>query len=72
MAQTVMAPTMQETWVPFLGRERSHAGGNGNPLQDFCLENSTCVHVLCMYVLCVLVCVCEHVGVYVLLCVMAI
>ena len=54
------------------GSGRSPAGGNGNPLQDFCLENSMCVHVLCMYVLCVLVCVCEHMGVYVLLCVMSI
>ena len=30
---------MQETWDQFLGREDSPGGGNGNPLQDSCLEN---------------------------------
>ena len=35
---------MQETqkaWVRFLGREDPPGGGNGNPLQDSCLENPT-------------------------------
>ena len=31
-------PIMQETWVRSLGREDPQ--GNGNPLQDSCLENS--------------------------------
>ena len=34
------APAMQETLVPFLGREDPLEGGHGNPLQCFCLENS--------------------------------
>ena len=33
-------PTMQETWVWSLGWEDSPGGGNGNPLQYSCLENS--------------------------------
>ena len=33
-------PAMQETWVRSLGQEYSPGGGNGNPLQDSCLENS--------------------------------
>ena len=32
-------PAMLETRVGFLGREDSPGGGNGNPLQDSCLEN---------------------------------
>ena len=32
-------PAMQETWVQFLGQEDSPGGGDGNPLQYFCLEN---------------------------------
>ena len=32
-------PTMQETKVGSLGRERSPARGNGNLLQCSCLEN---------------------------------
>ena len=33
-------PAMQETWVWFLGWEEFPGEGNGNPLQDSCLENS--------------------------------
>ena len=33
-------PAMQETQVRSLGWEDSPGGGNGNPLQDSCLENS--------------------------------
>ena len=33
-------PAMQETWVRFLGWEEFPGEGNGNPLQDSCLENS--------------------------------
>ena len=32
---------MQELWAPSLGWERSPGEGNGNSLQDPCLENST-------------------------------
>ena len=32
-------PAMQETWVQSLGQEDSPGGGDGNPLQYFCLEN---------------------------------
>ena len=32
-------PAMWETWVRSLGREDSPGEGNGNPLQDSCLEN---------------------------------
>ena len=32
-------PAIQDTWIQSLGREDS-AGGNGNPLQYSCLENS--------------------------------
>ena len=40
VAQTVKClPTMQETWVQFLGQEDSPGEGNGNPLQYSCLEN---------------------------------
>ena len=39
-AQTVKnLPVMWEAWVPSLNRERSPGEGNGNPLQDSCLEN---------------------------------
>ena len=34
-------PAMQETWVQSLGWEDSLGGGNGNPFQYSCLENST-------------------------------
>ena len=30
---------VQETWVPSLGQEDPPGEGNGNPLQDSCLEN---------------------------------
>ena len=33
-------PAMQETVVQSLGRKDSPGEGNGNPLQDSCLENS--------------------------------
>ena len=33
-------PAVQETWVQPLGWGRSPREGNGNPLQDSCLENS--------------------------------
>ena len=33
-------PAMQEVWFPSLGRERSPAGGSGNPLQYSCLDIS--------------------------------
>ena len=33
-------PAMQETQVQFLGWEDPAGEGNGNPLQDSCLENS--------------------------------
>ena len=33
-------PAIQETWVQCLGQEDSPGDGNGNPLQDSCLENS--------------------------------
>ena len=33
-------PAMQETWVLSLDWKDSPGGGNGNPLQYFCLENS--------------------------------
>ena len=40
LAQTVNnLPAIQETWIRSLGRE-DLAGGNGNPLQYSCLENS--------------------------------
>ena len=32
-------PEMQEPWVQSLGWEDSSGGGDGNPLQDSCLEN---------------------------------
>ena len=32
---------MQEKCIPSLGWEDSPGGGNGNPLQHSCLENST-------------------------------
>ena len=32
-------PTMLETWVRYLGWERSLGGRHGNPLQSSCLEN---------------------------------
>ena len=32
-------PAMRETWVQSLRWEDSTGGGNGNPLQYFCLEN---------------------------------
>ena len=32
---------MQETWFQSLGQEDPPGGGNGNPLQYSCLENST-------------------------------
>ena len=35
-----VVPAMQETRVWFLGREDPPGGGNGNPLQYSCLENS--------------------------------
>ena len=41
MAQMVKnLPAMQETQVQFLGWEDPAGEGNGNPLQDSCLENS--------------------------------
>ena len=41
MAQMVKhLPAMRETWVRFLGWDDSPGGGNGNPLQYSCLENS--------------------------------
>ena len=41
MAQTVKnLPAMRETWVQSLGWEDSPGGGNGNPLQYSCPENS--------------------------------
>ena len=41
MAQTVKnLPATQETQVLSLGRDNSPGEGNGNPLQDSCLENS--------------------------------
>ena len=81
MAQTVMAPTMQETWVPFLGRE--------DPLQEGMATHSrifawripcVCMCSVCMsYVfwcvcvntwVCMCCCVlCPFDGVYVYLCV---
>ena len=41
VAQTVKnLPTMQETWVQYLGWDDSlEEGGHGNPLQYSCLEN---------------------------------
>jgi len=33
-------PAVQETQVQSLGREDPPGEGNGNPLQDSCLENS--------------------------------
>ena len=40
MAQMVKRlPTMQETWVQFLGQEKSPGEGNGNLLQYSCLKN---------------------------------
>ena len=40
MAQTVKRlPTMQQTWVPSLGREDALEKKIGNPLQYSCLEN---------------------------------
>ena len=33
-------PAMQKTWAQSLGWEESPGGGNGNPLQYSCLENS--------------------------------
>ena len=33
-------PAMRETCVQSLGREGPFGGGNGNPLQYSCLENS--------------------------------
>ena len=33
-------PVMQETWVQSLDQEDSPGEGTGNPLQDYCLENS--------------------------------
>ena len=32
-------PAMHETWVQFLGQEKSPGEGNGNPFQYSCLEN---------------------------------
>ena len=32
-------PARQETWVQSLGQEDSFGEGNGNPLQNSCLEN---------------------------------
>ena len=41
VAQTVKnLPAMQETQVQFLGWEDPPGEGNGNPLQDSCLEIS--------------------------------
>ena len=41
VAQTVKhLPAMWETWVQSLGWEYLPGEGNGNPLQDSCLENS--------------------------------
>ena len=41
VAQTVKnLPVMQEIWFLSLGREDSLGGGNGNPFQYPCLENS--------------------------------
>ena len=31
--------SMQETWVQSLGQEDAAGEGNGNPLQNSCLEN---------------------------------
>ena len=40
IAQSVKnLPAMQETWLQFLGQEDSPGEGNGNPLQNSCLEN---------------------------------
>ena len=33
-------PAMQEKWVQSMGREDPLEKGNGNPLQNSCLENS--------------------------------
>ena len=41
VAQTVKRlPAVWETWVQSLGWEHPLEKGNGNPLQDSCLENS--------------------------------
>ena len=41
VAHTVkIPPAMQETWVWSLGWDDPRGGGNGYPLQNFCLENS--------------------------------
>ena len=41
MTQRVKSlPTMQEIWVRSLGQEDPLKEGNGNLLQDSCLENS--------------------------------
>ena len=41
VAHTVkIPPAMQETWVWSLGWDDPRGGGNGYPLQHFCLENS--------------------------------
>ena len=40
VAQTIKnLPARQETWIQSLGQEDSPGVGNGNPLQDSCLEN---------------------------------
>ena len=40
MAQTVKnLPAVQKTGIPSLGQEDSPGEGNGNPLQNSCLEN---------------------------------
>ena len=40
LAQMVKSlPAVQETWVQSLGWEDLPGEGNGNPLQDSCLEN---------------------------------
>ena len=40
VAQLVKNPAMQKTWAQSLAWEDSPGGGNSNPLQYSCLENS--------------------------------
>ena len=57
MAQTVMAPTMQETWVPFLGREDPLQEGMATHSRIFAGEFHVCACALYVCAMCSGVCV---------------